>query len=252
MNILLSGFCGKMGQVVFNNAKNFNNIKITEGFDREEAIKNFNCETFGVNLISSLKDSKNCDVVVDFSHISNLDNILNFCYENKKPLVLATTGLTEKDVEKVKNLSKKVPVFMSGNMSEGVFVLLSLIKKATGMLEGWDIEIVEKHHNSKVDAPSGTAKMMFNQVKEVRNNLVPVYGRGLNSGKRACNEVGMHSVRGGGYTGEHEISFISENEVIKLSHEAFSRGIFADGALKAAIFIHNKKPNLYSMQNLFD
>ena len=252
MNILLSGFCGKMGQVVFNNAKNFNNIKITEGFDKEGAIKNFNCEVGDVNLIYNLKNSKNCDVVIDFSHISNLDNVLNFCYKNKKPLVLATTGLTESDVEKINDLSRKVPVFMSGNMSEGVFVLLDLIKKATTMLEGWDIEIIEKHHNSKQDAPSGTAKMMFNQVKEIRNNLQPVYGRNLNSGKRNFNEVGIHAIRGGGLTGEHEINFISDHEVIKISHEAFSRDIFADGALKAALFIYNQKPNLYSMKDLFN
>lgn len=252
MNILLSGFCGKMGQVVYNKAKNFNNLKITEGFDREEAIKNYGCDVANLQLFSNINNSKNCDVVIDFSHISNLDNVLNFCAKNKKPLVLATTGLTEDDVKKVENLSKIVPVFMSGNMSEGVYVLLNLIKKATAMLEGWDIEIVEKHHKSKVDAPSGTSKMMLQEVQSVRNNLVPIYGRNPQSSKRETNEVGMHSIRGGGLVGEHEIEFISENEVIKISHEAFSKGIFAEGALKAALFIHNKKPMLYKMADLFN
>ena len=252
MNILLSGFCGKMGQVVFNLSKKFNDLSVTEGFDREESIKNYNCDINNVSLISNLNNSKNCDVVVDFSHISNLDNIINFCSKNKKPLVLATTGLTDNDVKKVQNLSKIVPVFMSGNMSEGVYVLLNLIKKATAMLEGWDIEIVEKHHKFKADAPSGTSKMMFNEVKYVRPNVQSVYGRNPDSSKREANEIGMHSIRGGGLVGEHEIEFISENEVIKISHEAFSKGIFAEGALKAALFVVNKQPNLYSMKDLFN
>ena len=252
MNILLSGFCGKMGQVVFQCAKNFNNLQITEGFDREESIKNFPCDIGKVNLFSNLDSSKNCDVVIDFSHISNLDNVLQFCNKNKKPLVLATTGLTEEDNKKVEDLSKIVPVFKSGNMSEGVYILLNLIKKATSMLQGWDIEIVEKHHNLKVDAPSGTAKMMLNEVKKVRKNVTESFGRNPNSGKRKLNEVGLHSIRGGGVVGEHEIEFFSENEVIKITHEAFSKGIFAEGALKAALFIFNKSPKLYCMDDLFN
>ena len=251
MNILLSGFCGKMGQVVYNTSKDFNSLQITEGFDREESIKNCSCNFEGVNLICDLKKSKNCDVVIDFSHISNLDNVLTFCKENKKPLVLATTGLKEQDVEKVKELSKSVPVFMSGNMSEGVFVLLNLIKEATKMLEGWDVEIIEEHHNLKADSPSGTAKMMLNEVCSVRDNLSCVYGRNPSSGKRSANEIGVHSIRGGGVVGEHSIEFFSENEKITISHEAFSKGIFAEGALKAALFIANKKPGLYSMKHLF-
>ena len=137
-------------------------------------------------------------------------------------------------------------------MSEGVFVLLNLINKATQMLEGWDIEIIEKHHSHKADAPSGTGVMMLNEVKSQRGGVEAVYGRNPSSSKRTPQEVGLHSVRGGGVVGEHEINFFNEHETIKISHEAFSKGIFAEGALKAAKFIYGKQAGLYGMKNLFD
>jgi len=252
MKVLLSGFCGKMGQVVYNQSKNFDDIEITEGYDRKEVIKNFACNYDGVNLISDLSMSKNCDIVIDFSHFSNVRTILDFCVKNKKPLVLATTGLDAELENEVLNASKIIPIFQSSNMSEGVYVLLNLINKATKMLYGWDIEIIEKHHRDKVDAPSGTGLMMLSEVKAERKDTVALVGRNKESGKRKPNEVGMHSIRGGGIVGEHEIEFISDNESIKITHEAFSKGIFADGALKATLFLYGKKPGYYTMKNLFD
>lgn len=252
MNILISGFCGKMGQTVFNQAKNFNDINVVEGFDRQEAIDDYRCEVQDLTLISNINDAKRCDVVVDFSHFSVLNTVLDYCVKNKKPLVLATTGIRAEDEQNIINASKVVPIFRSSNMSEGVFVLLSLIKKATNMLEGWDIEIIEKHHSHKADAPSGTGIMMLNEVKSERKNVEAVYGRNKQSGKRTPQEVGIHAVRGGGVVGEHEIDFFNEHETIKISHEAFSKGIFADGALKACKFIFGKEPGLYGMKNLFE
>lgn len=252
MNILISGFSGKMGQVIYNCAKKDKDLTVTEGFvlpSEVEACQAANKEVF---VFGDINQSKNCDVVIDFSHQSNVATVLNFCVANKKPLVLATTGLTQEDENKVLEASKVIPIFKSSNMSEGVFVLLNLIKSATKMLNGWDIEIIEKHHSAKKDSPSGTGLMMANQVTEIKKEAELVFGRNPSSGKRQPQEVGIHAVRGGGIVGEHEIDFISETETIKITHEAFSKSVFADGALKAAKFIVNKEANLYTMKNLFE
>lgn len=252
MNIMICGFCGKMGQTVFNTAKNFNDINVVEGLDRQEAIDDYRCELQALKLVSNINDATKCDVVVDFSHFSLTKIILDYCVKNKKPLVLATTGIKKEDEQNIIEASKVIPIFRSSNMSEGVFVLLNLINKATQMLEGWDIEIIEKHHSHKADAPSGTGVMMLNEVKSQRGGVEAVYGRNPSSSKRTPQEVGLHSIRGGGVVGEHEINFFNEHETIKISHEAFSKGIFAEGALKAAKFIYGKQAGLYGMKNLFD
>lgn len=250
MKILIVGFCGKMGQVVYNCAKQFNNIEVVEGFDRKEAIDGYLCQ--GVKLVSNLDDATESEVVVDFSHSSITDNVIDYCTKTKKPLVLATTGLSANTEDKLKQASKVIPIFRSANMSEGVYALLQIIKQATKMLEGWDIEIVEKHHNQKADAPSGTAKMMLNEVLQIRPKYHGIFGRNQNSGKREPTEIGVHAIRGGGAVGEHEIEFFSENEEIKISHMSYSKQIFAEGALKAAVYIYKKQPGLYGMKNLFE
>lgn len=252
MKILICGFCGKMGQMLFNASKSFFDIEVVEGLDKKEVLHSYPCEHPGLKLISNINKATICDVVVDFSHASLTKTILNYCVKNKKPLVLATTGISTVDEEKILQGSKVIPIFKSSNMSEGVYVLLNLIKKASKMLEGWDIEIIEKHHSQKVDAPSGTALMMLNEVKKQRKSAKPVYGRSPAASKRAPEEVGIHSIRGGGAVGEHEINFFNEYETIKITHEALSKAIFAEGALKAAKLIYDKPPGLYSMKNLFD
>ncbi|MBQ3214027.1 MAG: 4-hydroxy-tetrahydrodipicolinate reductase [Clostridia bacterium] len=252
MNILISGFSGKMGQTIYNCAKKDKDLVVTEGFVLPSEVESCQAAHKDVKVFGCLDESTNCDVVIDFSHNSITSKVLDFCVKNKKPLVLATTGLTEEHLKQVKEASKVIPIFKSSNMSEGVFVLLNLIKKATNMLNGWDIEIVEKHHNAKKDAPSGTGLMMANEVTQIRKDAELVFGRNPASEKRKPQEIGIHAVRGGGYVGEHEIDFINENEVIKITHEAFSKSVFADGALKAAKFIVNKPANLYEMKNLFE
>ena len=249
MNILISGFCGKMGQTVYKQAQNFSDITVVEGYDRKESIEKFG--SCGVKLIDDLNNSSLCDVVIDFSHFSVVPTVLDFCVKNKKPLVLATTGIKEEDEQKIIEASKVIPIFRSSNMSEGVFVLLKLLKQATAMLNGWEIEIIEKHHNKKIDAPSGTAKMMLSEVLSEREDLNVIYGRDSSSGKRQPNDICVHSLRGGGVVGEHEISFFNENEIISINHEALSKGIFADGAIKAAKFLYGKENGLYAMKDLF-
>lgn len=252
MNILISGFSGKMGQSIYNCAKKDKDLVVTEGFvlpNEVEACQAANKEVF---VFGDINQSKNCDVVIDFSHQSNVATVLKFCVNNKKPLVLATTGLTEEDEANVLEASKIIPIFKSSNMSEGVYVLLNLIKSAAKMLNGWDIEIIEKHHNAKKDAPSGTALMMAKQVSEIKTDAELVFGRNKESGKRQSQEVGIHAVRGGGIVGEHEIDFVSDSQIIKITHEAFSKDVFAEGSLHAAKFIVNKEANVYTMKDLFE
>ena len=252
MKVLIVGFDGRMGQAIYNKLSNAKGFEVSEGHIFENNIPAFQEKYKDVRFISDISDSKDCDIVVDFSHYSLTSKILDFCVENKKALVLGTTSLTEELEDKVSKCAKFIPIFKSSNMSTGVFVMLNLIKQATKMLDGWDIEIVEKHHNAKKDAPSGTAYMMLKEVTDVRNDAELVFGRSHESGVRSKQEIGVHSVRGGGVAGEHEIGFYCGGEVLKITHEAFSREIFADGAVKATIFLSGKKAGYYSMKDLFD
>ncbi len=249
MKILINGFCGNMGQTIYNLAQNMQDITVSEGVDKQGIIMSFpNTE---VKLYSDINDSCDCDVVVDFSHASALKGILDFCKKNKKPVVLATTGYNEEDAALIKKAAKEIPVFQSSNMSEGVFAMLTLIKKAMPILDGWDIEIVEKHHNHKKDTPSGTSLMMTKEVLAHRKDSNLMIGRGQESGVREKADVCVHSVRGGGVPGEHEIIFFAENETLSIKHEAYSRKIFAKGALSAAKFIADKTPGYYTMADIF-
>jgi len=249
MNILICGFTGKMGQAILNQSKICDDIKIVEGFDREEAIKNYNGD---VKVFSNLNDSKIADMVVDYSHHTLIKRIVDFCVQRKLPLVVGTTGHNEEELQYIINASKFIPVFKSSNMSQGVFVLNKLIREATKMLENYDIEIIEKHHNQKADSPSGTALMMARAVEDVKSNVELVFGRNPNSQKRKSQEIGIHSIRGGGIVGEHEIEFISESEVISIKHESFSKNVFADGTIRAIRFLNGKNAGFYEMKNLFD
>ena len=166
--------------------------------------------------------------------------------------MLCATGYTEEHVQKVKVASEKVALFRSGNMSLGVNALLDLVKKAAAALGGFDVEIIEKHHNQKVDAPSGTALMLADAVKEVQTDKFYTYGREGMCGKRDKNEIGIHAVRGGGIVGEHDVIFASGFETVTLSHQATDRSVFADGAIKAAEYIVNKKSGLYNMSDVIN
>jgi 4-hydroxy-tetrahydrodipicolinate reductase len=246
--ILISGANGRMGKKV-KEAADLNDLSTAVcGIDIACDFSNPNFPIYD----SFDKVTEKVDVVVDFSSPVCLDNILNFCIKNNCPAVLCTTGYTESDIEKINAASKKIAVFRSGNMSLGVNLLIDLVKKASQVLENFDVEIIEKHHNQKVDAPSGTALMLADAVKEVQPEKYYTYGREGIVGKRDQNEIGIHAVRGGTIVGEHDVLFASNAETVTLSHQATDRAVFASGAIKAAQFIADKKQGLFNMSNVIN
>lgn len=194
-----------------------------------------------------------CDVIIDFSHPSALSPLLEYAVSHRLPAVICTTGLSEEQIESIHQAARQIPIFFSANMSLGVSLLCELAKKAAQVLGGdFDIEIIEKHHNRKVDAPSGTALMLADAINETLGNKdVYVYDRHSVRKKRNENEIGISSVRGGTIVGEHEILFAGRDEVITLTHTAMSREIFAVGALNAAVYLSSKtEAGLYDMSDL--
>lgn len=192
------------------------------------------------------------DVVVDFSHPTALPDILTYCKEHSTPAVLCTTGYSAEEVERVKEAAKTLPIFYSRNMSLGVNLLVEFAKKAEAILGAdFDVEIVEMHHNQKIDAPSGTALMLADAINEVRENEMKyTYDRHSQRKKREKSEIGLHSVRGGTIVGEHQVIFSGSHEVLTLSHSAQSKELFAAGAVNAAVFMKDKSAGLYDMSDL--
>lgn len=244
--ILLVGACGKMGAAVANCVKEDNELEIVGGVDFAEKLLEFPVyhDFYKVNT--------ECDVIIDFSNPVLLDSILEYATSKKIPAVIATTGYSDEQIEKIHAAAKEIPIFFTFNMSLGVNLLCNLAKKAAAVLGGnFDIEIVEKHHNQKIDAPSGTAIMLANAVNEVFDDrLYYEYDRHSKRQKRTKNEIGIHSIRGGTIVGEHDVIFAGHDEVITLSHSASSKGVFAAGAVKAAKFIVGKPAGLYEMSDV--
>lgn len=244
--MLLCGACGKMGRAVTALAESDPEIEIICGVDKSDALAPYPVyHDFGsVTVIP--------DVIVDFSNVSTLDSLLDFAVTKKIPLVIATTGYTENQIGQIKKAAETVPVFFTFNMSLGINLLCSLAKKAADILgEQFDIEIVEKHHNQKLDAPSGTALMLANAInEEFDDQKYYEYDRHSKRRKRSQNEIGIHSIRGGTIVGEHEVIFAGHDEVITLSHSAGSKEVFAVGALKAAKFLPNRPAGLYDMKDV--
>ena len=248
LKIILSGACGKMGRVIAEAVKNDSNCEIIAGVD-------ISCgDGLDFPVYQNFSALPKADVIIDFSHPSVLDNLLNFAISNNIPTVVATTGFNDSEIEKIKAAANQIPLFFTFNMSLGVNLLVSLAKKATEVLgDSFDIEIIEKHHNQKIDAPSGTAIMLANAINEqMENGMIYEYDRHSKRQKRAKNEIGMHSVRGGTIVGEHEVLFAGPNECVTISHSAGSREILANGAICAAQFLVEKKPGLYSMKDIFE
>lgn len=248
MRILLCGANGKMGKVVYECASAFENTDVVAGVDPYGENDNF-------PVYRSFDDvDTKADVIIDFSHPALLSSMLKFATENKIPAVVATTGLDENGLNLIKKASKEIPVFFTANMSLGVNLISELAKKAAAVLSpGFDIEIVEMHHNQKIDAPSGTALLLADEISSVLENE-PVYefDRHSKRMKRSKNEIGISSVRGGTIVGEHEIIFAGTDEVIKISHSAYSKKLFANGAINAAKFIVNAQSGLYSMKDVLE
>lgn len=247
INILLSGANGKMGRVISRLVADDEAATICGGID-------INTEKYDSFPIYPSPDTYegNCDVIVDFSHPSVFKPLLSFALEKKFPIVICTTGLSESDKELMKKASEEIPVFFSANMSLGVNLLIDLAKKATAVLEdNFDIEIVERHHNQKIDAPSGTALAIADAIADTAcDNKNYVYDRHSVRRKRSKDEIGIHAVRGGTIVGEHEVIFAGNDEIIEIKHTAMSKEIFATGAIKAAKFLKGKNPGFYSMNDL--
>jgi 4-hydroxy-tetrahydrodipicolinate reductase len=245
--IIMNGCNGKMGQVITRLVGEDETCEIVAGFDVNDSIEN----TYPV-FSNPDEFTGDADVVIDFSHPSALTNILNYCKKRKLPIILATTGFTNEQKQEFTDASKEIPVFFSANMSLGINLLIDLAKKATKLLEGsFDIEIVERHHNQKIDAPSGTALAIADAIDETLSFPAEyVYDRHSVRKKRKKTEIGMHAVRGGTIVGDHEVIFAGTDEVIELKHSAHSKEVFAVGAVKAAKFMIDKPAGMYNMNDL--
>ena len=197
---------------------------------------------------------KNTDIeyegIIDYSHFSLLEEVLESAIEKNVPLLIATTGHSEEQLKKINEAADKIPLIKATNTSVGVSVLNEIVAYATKLLQGFDIEIIEKHHNRKIDAPSGTANTLLEIINEnLKEEYDTVYGREGHS-KRKEKEIGMHSIRGGNIVGEHSVIFAKNDEIIEIKHEALSRKIFSDGSVKAIGYLKDKKPGMYTMKDV--
>lgn len=248
VKIILSGCSGKMGHVITKCVENKENCGIVAGVDINK------CDAPYPIFASFSEIDVDADVIIDFSHPSVLASLLEYCKKNKMPAVIATTGLSDEQKKEIEDTSKEVPMFFSANMSIGVNLISELAAKAARVLEGsFDIEIVEAHHNQKIDAPSGTALMLADSISDALTNK-PTYefDRHSKRAKRDPNEIGIHSIRGGTIVGEHEVIFAGLDEIITISHSARSKDLFAVGAVNAAVFLKGKPAGMYSMKLLVD
>lgn len=249
LKILLNGCNGKMGQVVSKVAKNYDNIKIVAGVDLNTT-KNYDYPVYSDPKMVA----EDFDVVIDFSLPEATLKMLEFLKNSKKPIVIATTGFLADQKSKIFEYAKNIPIFWSANMSLGVNLMVNLVQKAYKILGSFfDIEIIEKHHNQKIDAPSGTALMLADAINEVANNEYEyVFDRHTRRKKRSQNEIGIFSVRGGTIVGEHSVIFAGSDEIIEIKHTALSKEIFANGAIKAAMFMKDKSVGIYNMNDLIN
>ena len=247
IQILLSGAGGKMGQVISRSVSERVDCRIAAGIDRQSAAVDY-------PIFEKPSDCDVCcDVIIDFSHPSLLEPLLDYAVSHKIPAVVCTTGLSPEQVDKLKQAADKIPVFFSANMSLGVSLLCELAKKAAKVLgSDFDIEIIEKHHNRKLDAPSGTALMLADAAaSSLPYKAEEVFERHSVRQPRRREEIGISSIRGGTIVGEHEVIFAGHDEVFEMKHSALSREVFASGAIAAARFIANvKAPGMYDMDDL--
>lgn len=236
IKVLINGYNGKMGQMVLNQIK---------------ASQDFEC-IGGTDISLSINEiTEKPDVIIDFSTPEASLSILQYAEKNKIPVVIATTGFSDEQTAKIKEYSKTLPIFKSANMSYETNLMIALVSKLAKELTGSDIEIVETHHNKKVDAPSGTALMIADGINEALDHeMYYEYDRHSKRAPRNKKEIGIHSIRGGTEVGKHTVFFFGDNESLEISHTVTSRAVFANGALKAAKFIINKPAGFYDMKDL--
>ncbi len=249
--ILLSGCNGKMGKAVTRSVAESTDCEIVGGVDIfTEALSGY--PVFSTPSAITNEITEKADVIIDFSNPAALSGLLEYAVKNSIPAVISTTGLSDAQINLIKDASKKIPVFFSANMSLGVNLVCELAKKAANVLgDAFDIEIIEMHHNQKIDAPSGTALMIADAIKEeLTDDIVYEYDRHSKREKRTKKEIGIHAVRGGTITGEHQVIFAGLDEIITISHSARSKELFATGAISAAKFICGKPAGLYKMADM--
>ncbi len=245
---IMNGCNGRMGQVITGICKEDEDIEIVAGVDVFDGVKN-DYPVFA-NISSC---NVPADVIIDFSNVKAVDDLLVYAADKQIPVVLCTTGLSEEQLERVQQTSKQVAVLKSANMSLGINMLMQLLKQAATILApaGFDIEIVEKHHNQKLDAPSGTALALADVMNDALGNVYDYkYDRSQERKKREKTEIGISAVRGGNIVGEHEVIFAGLDEVITFEHTAYSRSVFAKGAVEAAKFLAGKQAGFYDMQDV--
>lgn len=246
--IIMHGCNGKMGQVITGICKEDENVCIVAGIDVVDNRDN------GYPVFTDIDACDvDADVIIDFAAAAAIDKLLDYAKAKKIPVVLCTTGLSPNQINKVAETSKDVAILKSANMSLGINTIMKLLKEAANVFApaGFDIEIVEKHHNQKVDAPSGTALALADSINEARNNEYEyVYDRSQVRKKRDKKELGISAVRGGTIVGEHEVIFAGVDEVIEIKHTAFSKSVFAKGAVEAAKFLAGKPSGMYDMADV--
>ncbi len=245
-NILLCGANGKMGHAVRRIAQQSDGVKIVAGYD-------INTQSDDFPVYDSFdKITESVDCIIDFSNSLATDSVLDYALKSNTPAVICTTGLSKEQISKLEFYSRSLPIFFSANMSIGVNLIMDLVSKAAQVLDGnFDIEIVEKHHNQKVDAPSGTALAIADAITEaVSFEPQYTYDRHSVRKKRDKAEIGIHAVRGGNIVGEHTVIFAGQDEVIEIKHSATSKEVFAVGAVRAAMFLARQDSGLYTMKDL--
>lgn len=244
MKIIIHGIGGRMGgEVAALALSGMRGAELVCGVDPYGSYDGVKC----LKTFDEISEAADC--IVDFSHHAATKSLLDYAIKTKTPVVLATTGHTEEELEAIRIASEKTAIFHAANMSLGVALLIELAKIAARTMPDAEIEIIEKHHDRKLDAPSGTALAIANAIKTVRDDAFFVYGRG-GQAKRTKEEIGIHAIRLGNIVGEHEVIVGTDSQTITLKHEAHTRALFAEGALAAAEFMLGKEPGLYSMPDM--
>ena len=248
VRVIMNGCNGKMGQVITGIIAEDAQAEIVAGIYVYDGIKN------PYPVFSNIADCNvDADVIIDFSNAKAIDGLLDYVEAKKMPIVLCTTGLSEEQLQRVEKVSKEVAVLKSANMSLGINTIMKLLQQAVQVFApaGYDVEIVEKHHNQKLDAPSGTAIALADSMNEVMDHQYEyIYDRSQRRQKRDAKELGISAVRGGTIVGEHEVIFAGTDEVIEIKHTAYSKAVFAKGAVEAAKFLAGKPAGLYDMSHV--
>lgn len=251
LNIIINGVSGRLGHTLVQVTKEHDDIYIVAGVDISAPKDN----NYIFPVYTDIKTiNEKADVLIDFSSPKATKTVLEYCMEKNIGAVIATTGLSNIEKQYIADASKHIPVFFTANMSLGVNLIMKLAKQAAAILEdNFDIEIIEKHHNHKVDSPSGTALVLADAINDsLKTKHDYVFGRHDSNNRRSHNEIGIHAIRGGTVVGEHDIMFFGNDEVIQITHEAHSKNVFAVGAIRAAKFIADKQPGLYDMDDLLN